>query len=57
MTEEGLMEKWELIAQLCKAVVDNQNVYLSILITDSGWSVQLIPTEYDEESWEEDDDE
>lgn len=51
------MELWELIAQLCKAVVDNQNVYLSILITDSGWSVQLIPTEYDEESWEEEDDE
>jgi hypothetical protein len=52
------MELWELIAQLCKAVVDNQNVYLSILITDSGWSVQLIPTDYtDDDDWEEEEDE
>lgn len=52
------MELWELIAQLCKAVVDNQNVYLNILVTDSGWSVQLIPTDYiDDDDWEEDEDE
>lgn len=51
------MELWELIAQLCKAVVDNQNVYLNILITNTGWSVQLIPTNHNDEIWEEEEDE
>ena len=37
------MERWELIAQLCKAVVDNGNVFLDILITENGWEIQLMP--------------
>lgn len=41
------MELWELIAQLCKTVVDSQNVYLDILITQNGWEIQLMPMEDD----------
>lgn len=50
------MELWELIAQLCKAVVDNQDVYLSITLNDYGLSIQLIPTACNNET-EEDEDE
>lgn len=37
------MELWELISLLCKRVVDDQNVYLDILITQNGWEIQLMP--------------
>lgn len=47
------MELWELISQLCRTVVTEQNVYLDILITPNGWEFQLMPMGYD---WEEDED-
>ena len=46
------MPLWELIAQLCKAVVDNQNVFLEISVTEAGCMIQLVPMQ----KWEEDDD-
>ena len=48
------MPLWKLIAQLCKAVVDNQNVFLEIL-TEAGCMIQLVPMaeweEGDDDSW------
>lgn len=45
------MELWELISQLCRTVVTEQNVYLDILITPNDWEFQLMSMGYD---WEED---
>mgnify|MGYP006967442564 FL=1 len=44
------MEIWELISELCKTVVTEQNVFLDILITKDGWEFQLMPMG----EWEED---
>lgn len=44
------MEIWELISELCKTVVTEQNVFLDILITKDGWEFQLMPLG----EWEED---
>lgn len=46
----GKMEIWELISELCKTVVTEQNVFLDILITKDGWEFQLMPMG----EWEED---
>lgn len=44
------MEIWELISELCKTVVTEQNVFLDILITKDGWEFQLMPMgEWEEE--------
>lgn len=48
------MELWELISQLCRTVVTEQNVYLDILITQNGWELQLMPMGDD---WEKEEDE
>lgn len=49
------MELWELISQLCRTVVTEQNVYLDILITPNGWEFQLMPIgEYEDEEKEDD---
>lgn len=48
------MPLWELIAQLCKCVVDNQNVFLEMELTEEGFFVQLVPTitrEGEDDSW------
>ena len=42
------MEVWEIISILCKTVVKEQNVYLSITVNEYGLSIQLIPTESDD---------
>jgi len=47
------MELWELISMLCKRVVEDQNVFLDILITSNGWEVQLMPLGEDEEDEDE----
>ena len=44
------MEIWELISELCKTVMTEQNVFLDILITRNGWEIQLMPMG----EWEED---
>ena len=42
------METWELICHLCKTVVEEQNVYLDILITPGGMEIMLMPMEDEE---------
>ena len=42
------MDTWELICQLCKTVVEEQNVYLDILITPGGMEIMLMPMEDEE---------
>lgn len=37
------MDLWELISMLCQKVVEEQNVYLDILITPAGCEIQLMP--------------
>ena len=48
------MDLWELISLLCQKVVEEQNVFLDILITTDGWKLQLMPMG---EEIEEDEDE
>lgn len=45
------MDPWELFCHLCKTVVDEQNVFLDILITSKGVEMMLMPM--DEEDNEE----
>lgn len=45
------MDQWELFCHLCKTVVDEQNVFLDILITSRGIEMMLMPM--DEEDIEE----
>ena len=49
--ERGLsMDAWEMFSELCKTVVEEQNVYLDILVTRNGIEFQLMPMgEEDEE--------
>ena len=47
-----MMDLWELISILCQKVVEEQNVYLDILITSHGWEIQLWPMN-EEEDYEE----
>ena len=41
--DDEVMDLWELIAILCQKVVQEQNVFLDILITKDGWEFQLMP--------------
>lgn len=44
------MDLWELISELCRRVVEEQNVYLEILIMDNQCRIQLMPLDdYEEE--------
>lgn len=44
------MDAWEMFSELCKTVVEEQNVYLDILVTRNGIEFQLMPMgEEDEE--------
>ena len=45
------MDSWEPFCHLCKTVVDEQNVFLDILITSKGIEMMLMPM--DEEDIEE----
>lgn len=45
------MDPWEMFSELCKTVVDEQNVFLDILITSKGIEMMLMPM--DEEDIEE----
>lgn len=43
------MDPWEIFSELCKKVVEEQNVYLDILITGNGIEMMLMPLEgYDD---------
>lgn len=53
--DDEVMDLWELIAILCQKVVQEQNVFLDILITKDGWEFQLMPIgEYEDEEEEDD---
>lgn len=46
------MDPWDVFAELCKQVVENENVYLDVLITHYGIEMKLMP--YNEEDFNED---
>lgn len=37
------MDPWELFSELCKIVVQEQNVYLDVLISGNGIEMMLMP--------------
>lgn len=37
------MDAWEIFSELCRRVVEEQNVYLDVLITGSGIELMLMP--------------
>ena len=45
------MQLWEIISMLCQKVVEEQNVYLDIVVTDGCIELQLMPPG-DEEDYE-----
>lgn len=49
------MDPWDVFSELCRQVVQEQNVFLDILITKDGWEFQLMPIgEYEDEEEEDD---
>lgn len=43
------MNPWDIFSELCKKVVEEQNVYLEVLITNAGIEMMLMPLEgYDD---------
>lgn len=45
------MDPWQLFSELCQRVVEDQNVYLDVLVTAAGVEMMLMPIE----GWEGDD--
>ena len=43
------MNPWELFCHLCKTVVEEQDVYLDILVTPIGVEMMLMPMGEEEE--------
>lgn len=43
------MDPWQLFSELCQRVVEDQNVYLDVLITPAGIEMMLMPLEEDED--------
>ena len=43
------MDLWELISLLCQKVVEEQNVFLDILVTPGGIEMMLMPLDEEEE--------
>ncbi len=39
------MDPWELFCHLCKTVVEEQSVYLDVLITAQGIEMMLMPSD------------
>lgn len=37
------MDPWDVFSELCKRVVEDQNVYLDVLICPNGIEMQLMP--------------
>lgn len=37
------MDPWEVFSELCKCVVEEQNVFLDVLICQNGIEMQLMP--------------
>lgn len=43
------MDPWELFCHLCKTVVEEQDVYLDILVTPVGVEMMLMPMDKEED--------
>ena len=43
------MDPWELFSEMCKTVVEEQNVYLDVLVTGNGIEMMLRPLKEGEE--------
>lgn len=43
------MDVWEIFSELCRRVVEEQNVYLDVLITPGGIEMMLMPLDEEEE--------
>lgn len=43
------MDAWEIFSELCRRVVEEQNVYLDVLITAAGVEMMLMPLDEEEE--------
>lgn len=43
------MAPWQMFCELCKAVVENDNVYLDVLVTKAGIEMMLMPLDELEE--------
>lgn len=43
------MDAWEIFSELCRKVVEEQNVYLDVLIIPGGIEMMLMPWEEDDE--------
>lgn len=43
------MDAWELFSELCKQVVENQNVYLDVFISPGEIEMMLMPWEEEED--------
>lgn len=43
------MDPWELFCHLCKTVVEEQDVYLDILVTPVGVEMMLMPMDEEED--------
>lgn len=42
------MDAWELFCELCKQVVENQNVYLEVVIIPGSIEMRLYPVDEEE---------
>lgn len=42
------MDPWELFCHLCETVVEEQGVYLDVLITPAGVEMMLMPMDEEE---------
>lgn len=43
------MDPWQLLSELCRRVVEDQNVYLDILVTNVGIEMMLMPLDKEDE--------
>lgn len=43
------MDPWQLFSELCQRVVEDQNVYLDVLITPAGIEMMLMPMDKEED--------
>lgn len=43
------MDPWELFCHLCKTVVEEQDVYLDILVTPVGVEMMLMPMDKEDD--------
>ena len=46
------MDPWELFSELCRRVVEEQNVFLDVIITNGMVEMMLMPYDEDGEEWE-----